>query len=81
MAELIDANRDALARIETRDNGKATREIAAELEMIVRYFEYFAGVCQNVLGHTMPEAGPFLPTPAASRSAWSARSFPGTRRW
>ena len=60
MAELIDANRDALARIETRDNGKATREIAAELEMIVRYFEYFAGVCQNVLGHTMPEAGPFL---------------------
>jgi acyl-CoA reductase-like NAD-dependent aldehyde dehydrogenase len=60
MAALVDANRDALARIETRDNGKATREIAAELEMIVRYFEYFAGVCQNVLGHTMPEAGPFL---------------------
>ena len=60
MAELIDAHRDALARIETRDNGKVTREIRAELEMIVRYFEYFAGVCQNVLGHTMPEAGPFL---------------------
>ncbi len=60
MAALIDANRDALARIETRDNGKATREIAAELEMIVRYFEYFAGVCQHVLGHTMPETAPFL---------------------
>jgi acyl-CoA reductase-like NAD-dependent aldehyde dehydrogenase len=49
-----------LALIESRDNGKTLRETGAELEMIVRYFEYFAGVCQNVLGHTMPEAGPFL---------------------
>lgn len=60
IAELIDQNRDALAIIETRDNGKAMRETRAELEMIVRYFEYFSGVCQNVLGRTMPETGPFF---------------------
>jgi aldehyde dehydrogenase (NAD+) len=60
IAEIVDANRDVLAMIETRDNGKAMREMRAELEMIVRYFEYFAGVCQSLLGHTMPETGPFL---------------------
>jgi acyl-CoA reductase-like NAD-dependent aldehyde dehydrogenase len=59
MAHLIDANRDALADIESRDNGKALRETRAELDIIVRYFEYFAGVCQNVCGQTLPSVGPF----------------------
>ena len=58
MAEIVDANRELLARVESRDNGKALRETRAELDMIVRYFEFFSGVCQNVLGHTMPDAGP-----------------------
>lgn len=60
IAELVDANREALALIETRDNGKALRETRAEIEMIVRCFEFFAGVCQNVRGETQPEAGPFF---------------------
>jgi aldehyde dehydrogenase (NAD+) len=60
MAELIDANKEQLARIESRDNGKAIRETRAEIANVIRYFEYFAGICQNVLGHTMPETGPFF---------------------
>ena len=60
IAEIIDANRDLLALIETRDNGKAMRETRAELEMVVRYFEYFAGLCQSVHGRTMPETGAFF---------------------
>ena len=60
MAEAIDANREELARIESRDNGKAIRESRAEIANVVRYFEYFAGVCQNVLGDTMPATGPFF---------------------
>ena len=60
IAEKIDAHKEELVRIESRDNGKALRETRAELDMIVRYFEYFAGVCQQVLGHTMPETGPFF---------------------
>jgi acyl-CoA reductase-like NAD-dependent aldehyde dehydrogenase len=60
MAEAIDANRDLLARLESRDNGKALRETRAELDMIVRYFEYFAGVCQAVHGETMPSVGPYF---------------------
>lgn len=60
MAELLDANKEQLARIESRDNGKAIRETRAEIANVIRYFEYFAGMCQNVLGQTMPETGPFF---------------------
>lgn len=60
MAELLDANKEDLSRIESRDNGKAIRETRAEIANVIRYFEYFAGVCQNILGHTMPETGPFF---------------------
>ncbi|MGH2849418.1 MAG: aldehyde dehydrogenase [Solirubrobacteraceae bacterium] len=60
LAEQVDAHREVLARIESRDNGKALRESRAELDAIVRYFEFFAGVCQNVLGQTMPDVGPFF---------------------
>src|SRR5215218_56590 len=60
IAEVLDANKEALARIESRDNGKAIRETRAEIENVIRYFEYFAGMCQNVLGETMPETGPFF---------------------
>jgi acyl-CoA reductase-like NAD-dependent aldehyde dehydrogenase len=59
MAQIIDSHREPLARIESRDNGKALRETRIELDVIVRYFEYFAGVCQNVFGQTFPSAGPF----------------------
>ncbi len=60
MAELLDANQEDLARIESRDSGKAIRETRAEIANVIRYFEYFAGMCQNVFGHTMPETGPFF---------------------
>jgi acyl-CoA reductase-like NAD-dependent aldehyde dehydrogenase len=60
IAELLDANKEPLARIESRDNGKAIRETRAEIANVIRYFEYFAGMCQNVLGQTMPETGPFF---------------------
>jgi acyl-CoA reductase-like NAD-dependent aldehyde dehydrogenase len=58
IAELVDANRDALARIESRDNGKAIRETRAEIANVVRCYEYFAGVCQAQRGSVMPDTGP-----------------------
>jgi acyl-CoA reductase-like NAD-dependent aldehyde dehydrogenase len=60
MAATIDAGREQLATIETRDNGKALRETRAELDAIVRYFEFYAGAAQSWNGETMPETGPFL---------------------
>ena len=60
IAAIIDANRELLARVESRDNGKLLRETYGELDAIVRYFEYFGGVCQTVLGQTSPPTGPFF---------------------
>lgn len=60
MAQIIDANREQLAIVESRDNGKALRETRAELDGIVRYFEFFAGAAQSFMGETMPQTGPFL---------------------
>jgi acyl-CoA reductase-like NAD-dependent aldehyde dehydrogenase len=60
IAELIDRHRDALAELESRDNGKAIRETRAELDGVVRCFEFFAGVCQAVRGATMPRTAPAL---------------------
>jgi acyl-CoA reductase-like NAD-dependent aldehyde dehydrogenase len=60
IGEVFDRNRELLARIETRDNGKAIRETRAEIDGIVRYFEFYAGVCQNVMGETMAPTGPFF---------------------
>jgi len=56
IAAIVDRHRDELATIESRDNGKPLREVRAEIDAIVRYFEYFAGVCQTVLGETHPQA-------------------------
>lgn len=45
IADIIEANADTLAKIETVDNGKAVREsMAADLPLVIDHFRYFAGV-------------------------------------
>ena len=45
IADIIEANADKLAKIETVDNGKPVREsIAADLPLVIDHFRYFAGV-------------------------------------
>lgn len=45
IADIVEANLDRLAKIETLDNGKAVREsMAADLPLVVDHFRYFAGV-------------------------------------
>merc|ERR1740117_709140 len=45
IADIIEANADRLAKIETVDNGKAVREsMAADLPLMIYHFRYFAGV-------------------------------------
>ncbi|MBU8807830.1 aldehyde dehydrogenase [Mycolicibacterium goodii] len=56
IAAVVDRHRDELTVIESRDNGKPVREVRAEIEAVVRYFEYFAGVCQTTVGETHPQA-------------------------
>ena len=45
IADIVEANAERLAKIETVDNGKAVREsMAADLPLCVDHFRYFAGV-------------------------------------
>jgi len=45
VADIIEANAERLAKIETVDNGKAVREtMAADIPLVIDHFRYFAGV-------------------------------------
>ena len=45
IADVIEANLQLLAAVETVDNGKAIREtMAADLPLVIDHFRYFAGV-------------------------------------
>ncbi|WP_271270469.1 aldehyde dehydrogenase [Aliamphritea hakodatensis] len=54
LAQLIDENREMLARIETRDNGKLLRETRAQTTIVPDTFSYFAGAADKLEGTTIP---------------------------
>ncbi|MCL4183575.1 MAG: aldehyde dehydrogenase family protein [Burkholderiaceae bacterium] len=53
-ADLIDANREALARIESRDTGKPLGQARADAQALARYFEFYAGATDKLHGQTIP---------------------------
>jgi len=61
IAELILANKDELAALETLDNGKPIRESQAiDIPFAAAVFFYYAGWADKIHGETIPVAGPFL---------------------
>jgi acyl-CoA reductase-like NAD-dependent aldehyde dehydrogenase len=61
LADLLDANSDEIARLETADNGKPFFESRkVDLPSIVENFRYFAGLADKIEGQTIPVAGAFL---------------------
>ena len=61
LADLIEANADELALLETQDNGKPYFESRkVDLPSVVENFRYFAGLADKVHGETIPVKGPFL---------------------
>lgn len=59
-AELIRAERSELADLESRDTGKPLRQAAADVEVAARYFEFYGGVAEALLGNTIPIDGPLF---------------------
>jgi len=57
LAQLIEADADALARLETRNMGKTLRESKGDLGFVVRTFEYIAGLADKIQGETIPVVG------------------------
>jgi acyl-CoA reductase-like NAD-dependent aldehyde dehydrogenase len=61
LSDLIEANAEELATLETLDNGKPffeSREV--DLPSVVENFRYFAGIADKIHGETIPVPGAFL---------------------
>ncbi len=61
LADLIEANAEELARLETLDTGKALRDSRAlDLPITVAVYRYYAGWADKIQGRTIPIPGPFF---------------------
>lgn len=59
-ADLIEKNRDELAQLESLDNGKpAAVANAADVQLSIDCYRYYAGWADKIHGDTIPAHGPF----------------------
>jgi aldehyde dehydrogenase (NAD+) len=54
LAGLVDAHREELAQLESRDTGKPLKQGRADAQALSRYFEYYAGAADKLHGQTIP---------------------------
>ncbi len=61
LADLIEQNKDELARLETLDNGKPLNDSkAADLPLTIACYRYYAGWADKIQGKTIPVSGPYF---------------------
>jgi aldehyde dehydrogenase (NAD+) len=60
IAQAIRDRAGELASLESRDNGKPLRQARTDVEVAARYFEFFAGVADKIMGRTIPLGPGFL---------------------
>lgn len=58
LGELATRDAEALAVIESRDNGKIIRETTAQAKSLQSYLDYFAGVADKIVGEQVPSPSP-----------------------
>jgi aldehyde dehydrogenase (NAD+) len=58
LADLIDADAERLARIETTDNGKVIRETKNQMHFSARNYRFFAGYADKLYGEVIPLDNP-----------------------
>jgi aldehyde dehydrogenase (NAD+) len=54
LGELVAAERDSLARLESQDTGKPLRQARGDADIAARYFEFYGGVIEAFYGDTIP---------------------------
>lgn len=54
LAYKLQDHAEELAQLESRDCGKPLKQARADAAAIVRYFEFYAGAADKLLGHTIP---------------------------
>ena len=60
MAQTLRDRSEELAKLESLDNGKPLRQSRTDVQVAARYFEFFAGVADKVMGSTIPLGPGFL---------------------
>jgi acyl-CoA reductase-like NAD-dependent aldehyde dehydrogenase len=60
LADLLEANGEDIARLESSDNGRPLRETGAQARIVARWYRWFAGVGDKIAGSTIPVEGPYL---------------------
>jgi phenylacetaldehyde dehydrogenase len=60
IADLLEREAVAIARLESADNGRPIRETSAQARIVPRWFRYFAGWADKIEGETIPVEGPYL---------------------
>ena len=53
-ADILEREADALAQLETADNGKLLRETVTQARFTVRNYRFFAGAADKIYGNTIP---------------------------
>jgi aldehyde dehydrogenase (NAD+)/betaine-aldehyde dehydrogenase len=54
IARAIEAHGDRLARLESQDTGKPISQARADVEVTVRYFDFYAGAADKLYGTSIP---------------------------
>src|SRR5215471_12718099 len=60
IAAMLRARTEELAHLESRDNGKPLTQSRTDVQVAARYFEFFAGIADKIMGHTIPIGPGFL---------------------
>src|SRR6185436_19411620 len=60
VAAMLRDRSDELADLESRDNGKPLKQARTDVQVAARYFEFFAGIADKIMGHTIPLGPGFL---------------------
>jgi len=60
IAQAIRDREQDLAMLESRDNGKPLRQARTDVQVAARYFEFFAGIADKIMGHTIPLGPGFM---------------------
>ncbi|NKK78998.1 aldehyde dehydrogenase [Rhizobium leguminosarum] len=66
LADLVAANAQVLAELETRDTGKIIRETSAQIAYVAEYYRYYAGIADKI-------EGAYLPIDKPDMDAWLRR--------
>ncbi|MBN9428616.1 MAG: aldehyde dehydrogenase family protein [Burkholderiales bacterium] len=62
LGDLVDANGEKLAQLQSRDNGKTIAESRAQVGWAGDVFRYYAGVCETFESAVIPSRGNYLLT-------------------